>query len=309
LEKEGVLIVGIAESFLYTAQIFKKGFLVCLKYPLLFLYPFISFGIFLTVEALVWVLIYFRYGIHFFNADTLELWGLISLWELSFFILVLIAPLYFLIMVNMIMMQVCVAHTIFQTLSSHRLSAYESIAAAFHQGRLIVQYAWAKTIVIIGGETPLKHFLKKWAHHLGIADFLIQAKSDKWIEVTTLMVPLIATRDNSLKELIDDSATIMEKNFGVDLYAIPMFAELFIIITVIACYSLETLVSYIWNEGVGVALIFFILGLFLTIMMVAEGIFYTAVYQYCLKQPLSVFTPEDITKGFERVENQEKEEQ
>lgn len=300
--------MGIWESFLYTIAIFKKGFLVCLRYPLLFVYPLISFGIFLSAEAFVWILVYFRYGIHFFNADTLELWGLVSLWELSFFILALIAPLYFVIMVNMIMMQVCVAYTIFQTLSSHRLSVRESIAEAFYQRRLIVQYAWAKTIVIIGGETPLKHFLKKWAHHFGIADFLIQAKSDKWIEVTTLMVPLIATRHNSLKELIDISAATMEKNFGGTIYATPLFAELFISTTVVACYSLETLVSYIWNEGVGVALIFFILGLFLTIMMMAEGIFYTAVYQYCLKQPLTVFTPEDITKGFEIIENEEKEE-
>ena len=292
---------------IYSAD-FQKGFFSLHALSCSFSLSVTSFGIFLSAEAFVWLLIYLRYGIHFFNADTLELWGLVSLWELSFFIIVLIAPLYFVIMVNMIIMQVCVAFTIFQTLSSHRLSVRESITVAFHQRKLIVQYAWAKTIVIVGGETPLKHFLKKWAHNFGIADFLIQAKSDKWIEVTTLMVPLIATRHNSLKELINISQAIMEKNFGANLYATPLFAELFISTTIVACYSLETIVSYIWNEGVGVALIFFILGLFLTIMMMAEGIFYTAVYQYCLKQPLTVFTPEDITKGFEIVEHAEEEE-
>lgn len=293
--------MGMVQSLWYTVQLLKKSFLVCLQQPALFMFPLVSLLIFCLIEIIVWVIVYLRYGIHVFNADTLELWGLVSLWELSFFILFLLAPLYFLIMINMLVMQVSTAHYLLTATSAKSATVFQSISYALKHLSTILEYAWAKTIVIIGGETPLKQFIKKRAQEFGIADFLIQAKSDKWGEVTTLMVPLIAVENCSMKEMIHDSERHMKETFGSEVYATFVFTELFIVSTVLICYSAEKVVSYVWNEAVGVAVIFFILGLILTLVLMAEGLFYVSVYRYCLKQPMNVFTAEDIKKGFEKI--------
>lgn len=292
--------MGILQSLWYTVHLLVNSFLVCLQKPILFIFPFFSFLVFFLIEIIVLVLVYLRYGIHIFNADTLELWGLISLWELSFFILFLIAPLYFLIMINILVMQVSTAHYLLTATSIQSPTVFESISYAVHHLKIIVEYSWAKTIVIIGGETPIKQFFKKRAQEFGIADFLIQAKSDMWTEITTLIVPLIAVETIPLKQMISDSERHMKETFGSGVYATSAFTELFIIATVALCYSTETVVSYVWNEAAGVAVIFFILGLILTLVLMAEGIFYSMIYRYCLKQPIEVFTTEDIKKGFEK---------
>lgn len=289
--------MGMIQSLSYTLYVLKKSFLVCWQKPALFLFPFLSFLIFVLIEALVWIVVYFRFGIHIFNADTLELWGLISLWELSFIILFLLAPLYFFIMINILVMQVSSSHY----LLTNQAAAWSSMQFALRQIKTIIAYAWARTIVIIGGESPIKQFLKKRAHEFGINDFLLQAKSDMWTEVTMLMVPLIASHNITLKEMFKKSEQHMQETFGNDVYAKFVFNELFIIVTIIACFSMERLTSYLWNEAAGVAVIFFIMGLILTIVMMAEGVFFTVLYQYCFKVPMVVFTADDVKQGFEKL--------
>jgi len=292
--------MGILQSLSYTIHLLKKSFSLCLQKPTLFLFPLFSFLVFFLVELIVWFIVYLRFGIHIFNTDTLELWALISLWELSFFILFLIAPLYFLLMVNMLVMQVSTAHYLLMGTATQHPTAFASIVHSLKRLKIIVEYAWAMTIVIVDGETPLKQFLKKRSQEYGIADFLIQAKSDMWTEITTLMVPLIAIEQMTLKETIHDSENHMKETFGSGAYATFAFTELFIISSIFFCYFIEKIVSYIWNEAIGVAAIFFIIGLVLTIVLMAEGIFYSMIYQYCFNKPIAVFSREDVEKAFEK---------
>lgn len=285
--------------FNQTMKICKLGSKIFLQHPSLLFYPLFSFLLCFLLEAIVLFFIYFRYGIHIFNHETLELWGFLSLWELGFLFAVFIAPLSCFVTFFMLLAKAALADAL-TTLYEDQLhfSWYQSFCRAVFSYRELMQYAYLKTLLVIVGESGIKKFLRRHVDLLGGRDYIYQARADNWLEATFLVVPLLVLNRLSLRKAIEKSRIVMEELFGGKVMARFSFVMLIFFLALCFASPLAHLIGAKTNGMAGIALFFLFLALIMCIIRSLEGIFHLIVYRYCLKKSIEPFTRDAIVTSF-----------
>lgn len=267
------------------------------KFSLL-LFPVLAFLFYLFIELIIFTSFYFYFGANFFNERALELWGLMSLWELSFFFFLFIAPLYFLITLGLVFADIGIAHQILFSKNNILPSFYESFMCCIARIKTIKHLTWVKTLLIIINESHLKLFFKKKAYEAGVADYIDESKADTWLEESFLVIPIITVQDLPLNKALKESRELMASKFGKNITATFSFNEITLLASLLGCFIIGELTSFIINDVVSIAIFFITIGLIITIIHVAESIFHTSVYLYCKNLPSKAFDSTDIMPCF-----------
>lgn len=268
------------------------------KYPRLLLFPLFSLAAYIVLEILILFFFYLRYGIHFFDPESLELWSFVSLWELGVIFAVFAAPLYCLITFFVKISKGALSHALVAILEGRKVPLIDSFIQSIACWYELFKYAYLRTILIIIGESGIKHFLRKHIQVLGGRDFIFEAKDENWFEKTFLVIPTIVIEHLSLKKAISRSRDLMQATFGEHINSFFSFASIIIVLSFCIGSPLIHIVTKYSNGLIGITLFFLLIGIIFCGIRNLEGIFHAIVYQFCLNKPTGVFSREDILKSF-----------
>lgn len=269
------------------------------KYPVLLIFPLLSFIAYALLELLILFLIYLRYGIHFFNPNTIELWGLISAWELGIVFILFIAPIYCIVTFFILLSKASLSHAIIVLIEDRPFFSFtESLIQGLSCSYELLKYAYLKTILIIVGESSIKRFLRRHVQILGGRDFIYQSKAENWLEATFLVVPILVFHRIFLQKAVQKSIILMQEMFGKKLSANFSFVGLIIIFATIIAFPCANSLAAKTNSLAAISLFFLLLGIIMCSIRGLEGIFHAIVYQYCLHRSTGEFSKADIKQSF-----------
>lgn len=287
----------MTQSFRNTVYLCKKSYQYLFAHCSLLIFPLLEFSFYCLLEILALSILYWRYGIHVLNDETLELWSTISSWDFGVSSAIILGPLYFISSYANLFSKLVLTIMDNMLRTNQPNAFFASIKKSCSAAIELLNFALLSTYITIALDSGLKLFIRKQIKKLGAQHVMACGTLEDWYVEKFLVIPIVGFENKSLADAIARSRTLMHTKFGTVENNFSFNALMWLLIGCIGIIA-ERIITYNTNQLLGIAVFFAVLGGIMTIIRTAEGIFQAETYRTCVGQPTKIFQPNDFTMSF-----------